>query len=273
MRNAAFWGAIASVAVACAATAHSLARESTGTAGERGIPVRPFPRPALVGAYGMSALDEFHYAAPYAGAAVRYAAYRVLEQYGPTANPMEICDISTAEGRTPPGRHPGAAHDGGVNFDITYYMTRDVASRIVCPQNADDHCTGPAVDLDTRRQAAFFAVLSELDLTFHRRLIDKMAVDGKVRQAVLPALDRLAATGEFPSGVVNHAKELVYGETYDQRTGWFRYHHNHTHVRFRWNAEEASSMAASIESGVDKVVARASGAGGVVRTSRRSEVR
>jgi hypothetical protein len=208
--------------------------------------LRPFPPSQLPGAYDLSFHEEFHHAVPYASAAVRYAAYRTFRALGKAPVPMEICDCSTAAGSTPEGRHPGAAHDGGINFDITYSMKRDVESRIVCPQNADNHCTGPALDLDAERQAYFFAVLGQLDEEVSPHFIALMAVDAKVKEAIDPALDRLAAAGSFTPSVIAHAKDLVYAETTDLQ-GWYRFHHNHTHLRFLWKQEEAGTLAGIIE--------------------------
>lgn len=272
LRNRSLWGAIASSAVACFVVAGAaVVTPSEGASARRGDAsaafVQPFPRSAVLGAYTMTPWDEYHYAIPYAAAAVQYAAYRVMERYGRTANPMEVCDISTIEGVTPAERHPGRAHHGGINFDITYYETRSLSDHIVCPSRADEHCTGPASYLDAERQAYFFAVLSELDLTYDRGLMERMAVDGRVRLAVLPELDRLAQSGEFPRATISRARELVYGELQDGRTGWFRYHHNHTHLRFYWNESRAPRMEAGIKAGIGRILARLSSPGGTT-TSR-----
>jgi hypothetical protein len=216
--------------------------------------LRAFPDSRIRGAYDMSFHQEFHYAIPYAAAAVRYAAYRVYQQFGSSPAPMEICDCSTAAGSTPSGRHPGSAHDGGLNFDITYFMQRDVESRIVCPQSADNHCVGPALDLDSDRQAYFFASLAQLDLDAGGKMISLMAVDGKVKEALAPAFERLVASAAFPRPTVQHARDLVYGEATDKGTGWYRFHHNHTHLRFLWRPEEAEQMASSVEAKINRLV-------------------
>jgi hypothetical protein len=221
--------------------------------------LRPFPDSALPGAYEMSFRTEFHFGIPYASAAVRYAAYRTLRRLGKAAVPMEICDCSTAAGSTPEGRHPGAAHDGGVNFDITYFMKREVEDRIVCPQNADNHCTGPATDLDAERQAYFFATLGQLDEELRPHFIGLMAVDAKVKEAVDPALDRLAAAGLFTPTVIAHTKELVFAETTDQQ-GWYRFHHNHTHLRFLWQQTTSTTLDGIIGGKIARLMAAAPGA-------------
>ena len=133
-------------------------------------------------------------------------------------------------------------------------MTRDVESRIVCPQNADNHCTGPALDLDAKRQAYFFATLGRPGPGDPTRLIATMAVDGMVKAAVDAALDELGGKGAFPAEVIDHTKELVYGETADLMTGWYRFHHNHTHLRFLWQPTEVTTLNRIVEAKVARLV-------------------
>lgn len=210
--------------------------------------IRPFPPSEYRGAYEFSPNDQFHFAIPYAAAAVRYAAYSTFRELGTAVQPITICDCSTVDGETPAGRHPGAAHDGGVNFDVTYYMKRpgDAVNYVVCPINEDGHCTGPATDLDAPRQAYFFACLGRLDMELGGRLLSKMAVDAWVQAAVTPELDRLEAKGTFTPAAIGRARKLVYSEAVDQGTGWFRFHHNHTHLRFQWRQADAGWMAQRI---------------------------
>jgi len=219
--------------------------------------IRPFPASEYRGAYEFSENDQFHYAIPYAAAAVRYAAYATYQQYGKALQPITICDCSTRDGETPAGRHPGSAHDGGVNFDITYFMNRpgDEVNFVVCPLNQGGHCVGPATDLDAQRQAYFFACLGKLDLELHYRLLQKMAVDAWVDKAVQPELDRLETSGAFGHNEIANAKRLIYSEAVDLGTGWFLYHHNHTHLRFQWHAGESNQLLARIENRLRGVVA------------------
>jgi hypothetical protein len=216
--------------------------------------LRPFPAPQIPGAYDLSPHAEFHYALPYAEDAVCYAAYRVYQRFGETGEPMSVCDCSTAYGTTPAGRHPSGAHDDGRNFDITYFMNRPAENFIVCPSHADGHCTGPALDLDADRQAYFFAALGQLDEEVGEGLITRMAVDGQVLQAVTPALDRLAASGAMPRNSVERAKQLVYGELTDLGTGWYRFHYNHTHLRFFWRPQDKETVARGIEFKISRLV-------------------
>lgn len=220
--------------------------------------IRPFPPSELRGAYELSSDEPFHYAVPYAAAAVRCAAYATFRELGAAVQPITVCDCSTINGSTPAGRHPGAAHDGGVNFDVTYYMKRpgDAVNYVVCPINEDGHCTGPASDLDAPRQAYFFACLGQMDLDLHSQLLKTMAVDAWVARAVEPELDRLEARGAFSRAAIAHTKkDLIYSEAVDRGTGWFRFHHNHTHLRFQWHQDEASQMLARLDNHLRGVLA------------------
>jgi hypothetical protein len=144
---------------------------------------------------------------------------------------------------TPAGRHPSGAHDGGVNFDITYFMRRPVDTYVVCPATSDNHCVGPALDLDADRQAYFFATLGRLHHNMDDGLILCMAVDGWVKRALMPAFARLQMHGDFTPAVINETEQLVYGEMTDQGTGWYRFHHNHTHLRFLPRADDPARLS------------------------------
>lgn len=214
--------------------------------------LRHFPTSELPGAYLLSYRDEYHFAVPYASNAVRFAAYATWKKFGRALRPMEVWDCSMSDGDTPTGRHPGNAHDGGINFDITYFMKVASQEKIVCPETADSHCVGPALRMDEQRQAYFYASLAQLDLEMDEELIQLMACDGWVKQGVLPVLDRFAADGTFSTTVVNHTKRLLEGSMVDDGRGWYRFHHDHTHLRFRWQPTVAAQMASAIS-------ARASG--------------
>lgn len=216
-----------------------------------------FPTPDIKGAYvlqGTSRRGEWQYAIPYARKAVQYAAYDTFHQYSTSPMPIMVSDISDLNGETPSGRHPGNAHHGGLNFDITYYMKQDDGSFIVCSKNNDNHCTGPADRLDAERQAYFFASLAELAYAIgdragtseeDRKLIHRIAVDYQVHKAVLPELDKLADPKDpcFNPEIIALAKKILYSEEKDQGTGWFRYHHDHMHIRFVPETNSAKVLA------------------------------
>ncbi len=219
-----------------------------------------FPAPKNRQIYDFNSPSQFLYAVSYASAAIRYAAHAVYWDRRDEApvKTMRICDCSTAEGDTPDGRHPGNAHDGGVNFDITYYLKRDVSSFIVCPQNGDNHCTGPATDLDACRQAYFFASLGKLayalgDRVGNHKFIDLIAVDYAVEsnQDYQAQLTELATHPEygFTPQEIELTKDLVYSEKEegDQPTGWYRFHHHHNHIRFMWNPQKSKEWQNYIE--------------------------
>lgn len=203
--------------------------------------LKPFPASEVKNAYQFSGNDQFQHAVPYASAALRYAAIATAKELGPGIVPPVVCDASTKTGDTPAGRHPVGAHDGGINLDVTYYMRRLAAGYIVCPQNANAHCIGPATDLDAKRQAAFFNYLAALDASYDGKLVQRVAVDWQVWVAVHPHLS-------VP------AKRIVYAEETDLGTGWFRYHHNHFHARFYWNPKQSHQWAAEIEAQVARRV-------------------
>src|SRR5437762_5921337 len=56
--------------------------------------IRPFPPSELRGAYEFSSDEQFHYAIPYAAAAVRCAAYATFRELGAAAQPITDCDCS-----------------------------------------------------------------------------------------------------------------------------------------------------------------------------------
>src|SRR5438270_3442169 len=130
-------------------------------------------------------------------------------------------------------------------------MTRQVPTFIVCPSNSDNHCAGPALDLDADREAYFFATLGRLDHETDDGLLVCMAVDGWVKRALMPAFARLQMNGDFTPAVISHAEQLVYGEMTDQGTGWFRFHHNHTHLRFHARGDDPVRLASAIDARID----------------------
>lgn len=216
--------------------------------------LRRFPTSQLPGAYLLSHWDEYHFAVPYASSAVRFAAYATWKKYGRGLRPMEVWDCSMVDGDTPTGRHPGSAHDGGVNFDITYFMKVSSPEKIVCPDTTDNHCVGPALRMDEVRQAYFYASMAQLDLEMDEELVQLMACDGWVKHDLLPVLDQFAADGTFSSTVIAHTKQLLRGEMVDQGTGWFRFHHDHTHLRFRWQPTVATQMASAVSARAEGVM-------------------
>ncbi len=211
--------------------------------------LKPFPPSEVKGAYEFSPNSQFHYAVPYAAAAVRYAALKTHAALGPAVVPPVICDVTTANGDTPAGRHPGGSHDGGINLDITYYMRRLTPGMIVCPSNANAHCTGPATDLDAERQAYFFNVLSALNAEYGNRLIQKAAVDNEVHAAMV---------GNLRTDI----RSVVYSENVDLDTGWFRFHHNHFHLRAFWRPAEAACWEAEINSKIRALLSPSVSSGG-----------
>jgi len=217
--------------------------------------LKPFPASEIPNAYQFSPNAQYHFAVPYASAAVRYAAYQTYREYGAAPVPMTVCDCTTASGDTPAGRHPTGAHDGGINFDITYFMKRLTNGMIVCPLNAGAHCTGPASDLEPQRQAYFFAALAQLDLDTNQQLIKTLAVDYQVEQAVTPYLDQLQAARKFSSTAIAQAKNLVYSEATDLGTGWFAFHYNHVHCRFQWQPTQSDQLAKAIEGRITRFMA------------------
>ncbi len=143
--------------------------------------------------------SDTKWALPYTIEAVRYGIYNTYVTYDfkgtdLPARPITFDDVGLSNGSTPYG-HPGGAHNGGINFDMGYFMTKTDSEwpfPMVCPQtdaynrsyNEDissfikatrnvgygTHCNGEPVFLDDTHTAFFVASLAQLDLQLNGAL-------------------------------------------------------------------------------------------------------
>ncbi len=210
---------------------------------------------------------SYRWAQNHAAAVVEIAAYNTVKALGPGKFNMAIFDLSSENGDTPVdfglppsagalpaaprGRHPGGSHDGGLNLDLGYYLTRlegkvEAKDYAACTEhyhatekNRDGKprdlamCVGPADRLDVGRQAYFFLELLKLHRDrFKGELLDEVGVDRAVLEAVRNRL--LAWRKRGRHGIKpRHLAELDAIFTHDRWGGWQRYHHHHTHLRIQ----------------------------------------
>lgn len=208
----------------------------------------------------------YRWAQGHAIAVVEVAAYHTERALGPGKFEMAVFDLSAENGDTPVdfgpptkpgqrsqaprGRHPGGSHDGGLNLDLGYYMTRlqgkvEAEDYAACtehyaPPDAKGGplrdlamCVGPADRLDVDRQAYFYLELLKMHRDrFDGHLLDEVGIDGKVFEAVRGRLEQWRRAHRY--GV--KAQQLADFDaimTHDRWGGWQRYHHHHTHVRIQ----------------------------------------
>ncbi|MFC1853467.1 hypothetical protein ACFL27_24995 [candidate division CSSED10-310 bacterium] len=209
---------------------------------------------------GADGAPAYRWGRPEFLAIVKLIAAEVNTTQGKAQHQMPIFDLSAENGDTPidwedkeypTGRHPGNSHDGGNNFDLGYYMT-SLKGPHIDPDYAvcDDHyskteqdeegkpkdlyqCFGPVIRLDVERQAYFFLRLFQWHADrFDHLLLEAIGVDHYVKKAVL---DRISSWRE--QGTYNVTPEIIAEMekimTCDRWGGWARFHHHHTHVRFR----------------------------------------
>jgi len=197
---------------------------------------------------------------------IQVAAYRTAKVLGPGRLDMAVFDASAENGdtpvdfgavlddgllpRAPRGRHPGGSHDGGLNADVGYYLTRldglvleeDYAACTAHYERAEDDrekpkdawmCRGPADRLDVDRQAHFFLALLDLHRgRFGGHLLEEVGVDRAVLDAVRARLTTWQRVGRFDVRA-GHIADLMAIFTCDRWEGWQRSHHHHAHLRLR----------------------------------------
>ncbi len=222
------------------------------------------PKPQDPTVYDLSFNDDYHYTLPFVRSTILYAANSVasVEFTEPLGQATVVCDCSDASGNTPSGRHPGDAHDNGLNLDITYYMKTRVANPratnpadfIVCSQYANEKCTGPADKLDVHRQAEFFASIAKLANELadpgDRELIALIGVDAKVKEALTQELNLMK---KEECGFTQEELDLAIAlMTSSKDAGWDVYHHHHFHLRF-YNYKNSEAFSKRVDAAVKKL--------------------
>ncbi len=158
---------------------------------------------------------------------VRYAAWRVAEQFGDT-EPLGLLDMSQWDGDTPGRmegslRHPEGTHVDGNDIDIAYYsLSEGNGGKIVCPSYTQYFCTGPATDLDVDRTTFFMAALVE------NMNVRVMGVDPEVFDLVAPRAYEMELEGLITREQRQRVQGLMaYGDTWP-------FHHHHIHLSWQW---------------------------------------
>jgi hypothetical protein len=169
---------------------------------------------------------------------IQYAACEVHARY-PLAGPIQIQDLSQADGNTPGTddgdlRHPDGTHTGN-DMDLAYFTTDGSNDGdIVCGDGTDDNynaepgefndgyfCTTEENIVNWGPQAYWFAKLAS-----NPRVrvfgVDETLVDDFERE-----LGELLDEGAITAGEAERALSLGYGE----EGGW-AFHHHHTHMSY-----------------------------------------
>jgi hypothetical protein len=214
---------------------------------------------------GADGAPAFRWLRPEVAAVIQLVAADTYRVMGESATPLAIFDLSAENGDTPvewdessrpSGRHPGNSHDGGLNPDLGYFLTTlrgkfDDPDYAACDDhysatekdekgNPKDlqHCAGPANRLDVDRQTYFYLRLFQMHAEqFDHQLLETVGIDHQVRQAVLAKARAWKNAGKYriTDSVIGEMEQLM---TDDPWGGWARYHHHHTHLRFR-NLDES----------------------------------
>ncbi len=151
---------------------------------------------------------------------VQDAAIQVHSAF-PGTPPIELLDMSEADGSTPGTmedilRHPAGTHEDGWDIDVAYYQIgSDNLARSICPDHDGSFCTGDATGLDPVRTAYFTAQLCDaiglqviaVDPAAHDAIqvaVDALIADGRLTTAESSCLDTRLQSGErWPK---NHTK-------------------------------------------------------------------
>ncbi len=206
----------------------------------------------------------FHWARAHSIALIRLAAYNTVRRFGPGPYDLAIFDLSAENGDTPismkPGkparaRHPGNSHDGGINLDLSYYLTslegvQDDEDYAACsdhylppdPEKTESEdsgdeprdayqCRSAPDRLDLERQSYFFIQLFHLDQTyFNGEFIGPIGIDWEIQKVVLSQLETWKSQERY--GVDDELIERIKGIfTANRYGGWARFHHHHIHLR------------------------------------------
>lgn len=184
------------------------------------------PAARIPDAYDLSPYTQYQFLRPHWAAMLELLFYTMaLEFRRPAVLPV-IYDCSTWDGDTPPKRHPGNAHDGGDDFDITYGMVQMNENYNVGPlknTSVGPMINGFPIHLDVPYQAAFYTRLGMLDLQYGG-LVQNAACDPAVEQAV----DRHLGTFSVRDVTKARARSIT---NKSRDISWHAYHGNHTHIR------------------------------------------
>jgi len=200
----------------------------------------------------------FHWARSHAIAFIRLACFRTQKRMGSSAYPLAIFDLSSENGDTPvtmaPGkppraRHPGNSHDGGLNLDLSYYLTSlkglyDDEDYSACSDHfeetaeketdepKDSHqCQGVPDRLALEHQACFFVQLFRLDQEFFEgSFISQIGIDWEIQKSVIAQLEKWNKAEKFGVDLelIEAMKQIF---TANRFGGWARFHHHHIHLR------------------------------------------
>lgn len=158
---------------------------------------------------------------------VRWAARETAAQFEDT-EPLGLLDMSQWDGDTPGRmrgqlRHPEGTHVYGNDIDISYYsLSPGNGGKIICSQDDNYFCTGPADDLDVDRTTYFLAMLMESDY------VRVAGVDPEVAELVEPRAYELQDEGLISNRQRQKVQGLMaYGD------GW-PFHHHHIHLSWQW---------------------------------------
>lgn len=207
------------------------------------------PEPKLEGAFTLGPFREHHYLQPHWALLLELLHYRLAKTFRAPVVPPSIQDCSLADGDTPYRRHPGNAHDGGDDFDITYGMTGWQGTYAV--GRLKQTRTGPMIQgepflLDVDYQAAWYTHLAMLDLEYGG-LVLNAAADPAVERAVEERLGRFSvrdSTKARARSMINNSPHI----------SWHAYHGDHTHLRMVVR-RDAGELAEAFEEDVAEVLA------------------
>ena len=227
---------------------------------------------------GADGTEMFRWVRPIGATIVRLAAFETYKQVGDAPFPMAIFDLTSENGDTPVdfsagkpprGRHPGGAHDGGLNMDLGYYLTSDKGKVFqpdlaACtehfkkpkelskaPLEDASQCMDTADKVSIKHESLFLLELAKLNREFFDSdLIEEIGIDWEVRKLVLKQLETWSKTNSY--GATNElTNTLSHAFTSDVWDGWSTSHHHHVHVRMR-----ELNMMGRFRQAFDRLVAR-----------------
>lgn len=200
-----------------------------------------WPPPRIKGAYCLHKLPQasgegnpavYCWARKHLIKIIEAATYRAHRELGPSPCPLVVYDSSTAQGTTPPGRHPSGAHNatGSVsgNVDLGYYLREWMGS--VCPgRSVNNALVAPPANLDVEREEVFFFVLGEIDRAIGgSNLIRMCCVDPQIE----PIVDGALSTSGRERSAVLEGIRICFSDS-NPANGWAKFHDSHHHLRLQ----------------------------------------
>jgi hypothetical protein len=210
-----------------------------------------FPDPPLEGAWTVDRSRYEYWLLPWVSNCLQLALLHAFNAMGQVAAPVPpmVADCATADGDTPSG-HPGDAHDGGDDCDVTYPMTAWPGSYHVGPMK-NNRLSGPPTHLFAGYAAAFFAYLGILDRQ-HGGLLTNCAVDPRIEPIVESNIEGFA---EVTPKSRRRAKDLINAS---RHASWLSWHADHTHLRFQ-HRDDGDALTARLEGQLGRLLSEMRG--------------